>query len=149
LAHDLLNRSTMQSVTGDKPGSTRMIVQVTLTGPLYDTLKLRAECDCRSLDREIVSLLYLGLTVEDFPDYLVRHAHAAWREALDADPAAGEVVPGRLGRQGKATAQSRVEADGATSETAAGAGHADAHGGHESTVGAPETPTSTACASER
>jgi hypothetical protein len=85
----------MHSVTDDKP-STRKVVQVTLTGPLYDTLKLQGERDDRSLSEEIVTLLYLGLTVRDFPDYLERHSRAAWRVALDADPLADETVLGRL-----------------------------------------------------
>jgi hypothetical protein len=85
-------------VTNDKRGPVRKVVEVTLTGPLYDTLTLRADRNDRSLSEEIVTLLYLGLTVEEFPDYIERHAHAAWREALDADPDAGEVALGRSGR---------------------------------------------------
>jgi hypothetical protein len=81
----------MQSVTDDRP-STRKVVQVTLTGPLYDKLKLQGERDDRSLSEEIVTLLYLGLTVRDFPDYLERHSRAAWRVALDA-PDSQDLVP--------------------------------------------------------
>jgi hypothetical protein len=86
-------------VNHDTHGPVRKVVQVTLTGPLYERLKLRADRNDRSPSEEIVTLLYLGLTVEDFPDYLERHAHAARREALDAGPLTDQMVLGRFGRR--------------------------------------------------